>query len=280
MTTSLTNDSRETAAPFGRLVVATDGSSSSEHALGWTRALATGGESRVWLMHVLEHPTPYGLLMPPFGAPASVQSESRREAERVLLAADRMLGLPRVESVFGYGPPAKEITELARSVKAELVTVGSHGRTGFDRLVLGSVANAVNERSTTNVLVARTAPPPHTILAAVDGSPASISAAHLALRLARFFDTPTVLAYVQEEEDLRDITPDLRFLAGMQARTRIVVSHGDPGPVIVEEAVTADADLIVMGSRGLGRVRGILLGSVSRDVVARSKATVLVTKGG
>ncbi len=53
---------------------------------------------------------------------------------------------------------------------------------------------------------------------------------------------------------------------------------GSPAVVVLDFAETNDIDLIVMGSRGLGVVKGVLLGSVSQYVVEQSKCPVLVVK--
>lgn len=57
-----------------------------------------------------------------------------------------------------------------------------------------------------------------------------------------------------------------------------VYRTGDPAETITEYAKEIDADLIIMGSRGLGLVRGVLLGSVSKYVLERTKCPVLIVK--
>jgi len=56
------------------------------------------------------------------------------------------------------------------------------------------------------------------------------------------------------------------------------ILHGNPGDKIVEYAEEADADLIVMGTRGHGRLASALLGSVSKHVVHHSKRSVYIVK--
>ena len=64
--------------------------------------------------------------------------------------------------------------------------------------------------------------------------------------------------------------------AGLQAEARAVQRRGSIAETILEEADAADAELIVVGTRGLGSVKSFLLGSVSRAVLQRSALPVLV----
>jgi nucleotide-binding universal stress UspA family protein len=56
----------------------------------------------------------------------------------------------------------------------------------------------------------------------------------------------------------------------------VVVRHGSPARAVVEVAVERDVDLVVLGRRGAGGFRGLLMGSVSRRVVERAGRVVLV----
>jgi len=56
------------------------------------------------------------------------------------------------------------------------------------------------------------------------------------------------------------------------------VRHGAPARAVLEEAAEQDADLVVVGSRGLGGFRGLLLGSVSRHVVQHAGRVVVIAR--
>ena len=93
------------------------------------------------------------------------------------------------------------------------------------------------------------------ILVPVDGSEGADRAIEQAVTLAKI---------------LREVPADIR--------TNSVVELGSPAEVIVETADDEGYDLVVMGSRGLGRLTGFLMGSVSQYVVEQSKCPVLVVK--
>jgi nucleotide-binding universal stress UspA family protein len=138
-----------------------------------------------------------------------------------------------------------------------------------------------------------------TILIATDGSDESERAVELGLELAAEQDAQVVLVHVlppeawtwqgpapiypravfhEPDEDTSVLRPALRLAAerGVPATAELV--SGDPVAEIVKTAARFDADLIVLGSRGLGRVKAALLGSVSRGVLAEAKRSVLVVR--
>jgi nucleotide-binding universal stress UspA family protein len=80
------------------------------------------------------------------------------EAEEYLAAVRRRLedkGVKRVETHVWYGPAAAAIVEAASFEKADLIVMGTHGRSGLGRLVLGSVAESVLRGTTTPILIVR-----------------------------------------------------------------------------------------------------------------------------
>ena len=143
------------------------------------------------------------------------------------------------------------------------------------------------------------------ILAAVDGSAMSRRAVAYGAGIAKKFDAGLVLIYVirdmQIPDGVREVVEVSGFrttrLTAMQtvgrqildefssvaaeagvARVEKVVRPGDPAGTILRYATDNDIDLIVMGSRGLGEVESMLLGSVSRKVANLSKVACLTVK--
>ena len=138
------------------------------------------------------------------------------------------------------------------------------------------------------------------ILVAVDGSEASLDAARHALQLARDgLRADIVLATVQEPTYLYEmvLAPDAdvlermsgtvgaRALAGAEALFKAAdvpyareIGSGEVAATVVEMAERLRCDVIVMGARGLGSVRGVLLGSVSQGVLQRARVPVTIVK--
>jgi universal stress protein A len=142
---------------FHRIVVPTDFSGSSEDA--WVLAQQVAGtlSSEVVLAHVFVEPILYG--DPPLAADTASQlyEQGRKWVEDELekwASAARAQGMT-VRTIVRTGSPHEEIVNLATEERAELIIMGTHGRTGLDRLLLGSVADRVIRFSPCPVLTVR-----------------------------------------------------------------------------------------------------------------------------
>ena len=139
---------------YRRLVVATDFSTGSQATIGAVEAIAGKSPLAVHLVHVLD---PIAYMVPT--APMWLEHEqARREDARAALerfsaALVKRVGSARVKTHLVGGPPASEICRLADTVRADLVIVGSHGRTGLRRAMIGSVAERVARHAGRSVLI-------------------------------------------------------------------------------------------------------------------------------
>jgi nucleotide-binding universal stress UspA family protein len=77
-----------------------------------------------------------------------------------------------------------------------------------------------------------------------------------------------------------DVATGHRFLRGLGVESEMVVAHGDPADEILKAAAERDCDLIVVGTRGLGPIGRLLLGSVSRRVSERASCPVVIASEG
>jgi nucleotide-binding universal stress UspA family protein len=129
-----------------RILVATDFSKTSAKAVTGAIDLAKANRARLVILHAY---VPFVPLVPEqyleAGAWDSIDTESRRWAERQLaMLADRAKksGV-RASSMMVTGDPSSQIVRVARSQRSDLIMVGTHGRRGFSRFFLGSVAERV-----------------------------------------------------------------------------------------------------------------------------------------
>jgi len=141
-----------------RILHATDFSPASRPALARACEWARRDGARLLILHVLTPPSPFvGGGRP---APASyldLLAAARHDARRrlaTLLARTRAAGI-RAETKLVEGGPAVEIVKAAGRWHADVVVIGSHGRTGVSRFLLGSVAEQVVTRSARPVLTVR-----------------------------------------------------------------------------------------------------------------------------
>lgn len=145
---------------FKHILIATDGSAASEHAAQLAVGLARAHGAKLTAVYVAD-PYPYvgiGEINPMgFQAYMDVAHEQASRAHAVVDALckkdtpDIALQVRMVEEVA----PAAGIVQSAKEVGADLIVLGSHGRSGIARLMLGSVADRVVHESTIPVLITR-----------------------------------------------------------------------------------------------------------------------------
>ena len=124
---------------YHRILFATDFSPASEAALKYATALARDSGARLLIVHVEELPTPYagGEMMLP--QPEYPNPEIRKMLEAVV-PTDKNVAY---EHHLLLGTAAEDIVRVATEEKADLIVIGTHGRTGLKRVLMGSVAEAV-----------------------------------------------------------------------------------------------------------------------------------------
>jgi universal stress protein A len=132
-------------ATFRRILHPTDFSRASAPALRRAVALAKACRAPLLLLHVMTPPSPFIAEDAPPSSYLELLTLARRSATRRLAAVlARVKREPvRAKSIFVEGVPASEIFRAARRAHADLIVMGTHGRTGVSRLFLGSVAERV-----------------------------------------------------------------------------------------------------------------------------------------
>ena len=130
---------------FRRMLVPTDFSVPSEEAWALARRLARGVGAEVVLAHILVPPPIYGEQPEVVGAELKVFDDARAWVEKELerWATDARASGLAVRTALRTGTAHEEIVDLATAERAELVVLGTHGRTGVTRALMGSVAERV-----------------------------------------------------------------------------------------------------------------------------------------
>ncbi|MGQ9925870.1 MAG: universal stress protein [Chloroflexaceae bacterium] len=196
------------------------------------------------------------------------------------------------------GPVVRTLLRYARDVNAELIVLTTHGRSGFDRLWLGSVAESLARQSHAPLLLLRpssngSGSPARFghVLVPLDGSllaeealaPAAALAAidHGTLTLLRIVDTlpqpislPLSERYRPDEATLaREEAAASAYLQDVAARltpaaTRTLVAHAEqPARAIIEAAHQLAADLVALTTHGRSAVRSVAISSVADKVL-------------
>jgi len=179
--------------------------------------------------------------------------------------------------------PVDGILRLTRDIKADLIVMGTHGRSGMNRLMLGSVAERLLRESEVPVLTVRgdtaaAMTPPKTILCPVNNTPAAREALSMAAHLASCLGGNVVALHVKEDHagqgigDLCAWVPDdVRSHCTIKELTR----DGDAAEEIVSLAKETPCDLLVIGARHRRFFDSTVLGSTTARVVRHAPCPVL-----
>ena len=288
--------------PFEHLLVATDFSAGAAQAIARAALLPLAARGRVTVVHVL-----------PDLASKKVLAEAEKLARRNLQQAVRTFGGAaallgrrdlRLSSDLCHGPAYAEIIRHARSVAAELIVLGRHGRRPVRDMFIVSTAERVIRAGDLPVLIVsrRAARAYRRPLLAVDLDDASRAVVTVALRaLAPEVTQATMIhayhvpfeGFVTPEAlpwEMTDARKEYRKAAasslaklqatladgGMQWRTLLVCD--DARNAIVTAAKRVRADLVAVGTHGRSGIAHALLGSVAEWVIQAAPCDVLVAR--
>jgi nucleotide-binding universal stress UspA family protein len=140
-------------SPFHTILHATDFSPQACYAFRLACALAKNAGAQLVLVHVYDRPMPIygdaGAVLPDFVS----DREALREKLTRLAPEDPTIV---VDYRLLEGNPAQQIVDLARELRCDLIVMGTHGRTGIGRLLMGSVAENVVRHANSPVLTVKT----------------------------------------------------------------------------------------------------------------------------
>ena len=296
---------------FKQVLCPVDLSASSVRSLAHAVALAGWYDARLTVLHVVPTFDPVHV-RGDLGEPTRMVNPMPREQviEEVRRAMDVPANAPNAVVVADSGDASTAIVDHAVSTRADLIVMGTHGRRGFKRLLLGSVTETVLREAPCPVLTvgssAHEAPSEAVtfkrILCPIDFSPSALQALGFALDLARQADgrvtlmhvvewlaeeEPQALAHFNVPEYRRYLAADagdrLRVLVAEELRTWVEIDNlvvaGRSHREILHAAETIPANLIVMGAQGRGGVGLALFGSTTEQVVRSAVCPVLTVRG-
>jgi len=296
---------------FQNILCPTDLSDPSLRSLTYAAAIARWYGARLTVLHVV--PTIAPVALPPgLSEPQQVFAVTPREV--ILGELNRvveLVGATDLEPALSVldGDPTRVIVEQAVATGADLLVMGTHGRSGFERLLIGSIAEKVSRKAPCPVLLV----PPHLaegppaevifkkILCPMDFSPAALQALGFALGLSRQADgTVTVLHAIEWlSEDapreharfnvveyrahlIADARQRLHELVEGESRTWTKIEEevvvGRAYHKILDHAAEQGSDLIVMGAQGRGGLGLTLFGSTTEQVVRGATCPVLAVR--
>jgi nucleotide-binding universal stress UspA family protein len=132
-----------------KILVATDGSKTAVKSVKYAADIAGQTGARIILLSVIDKNSVIAQSIPAFSTPThiteSVEDYMRHAAEAYLSAAEKLCKKKSVgtKSVIRSGHPVEEIVKEARKSKADLIVMGSHGKSALESAVLGSVTYGV-----------------------------------------------------------------------------------------------------------------------------------------
>jgi len=285
------------------VLVATDGSKYGGWALNWAAMLPLVEPPKVTALHVLD----VAALRAPFlaqpvmaGTERYIQEEIKRmEARSVktLQEARQQLASLKIKGMARKEQGAVAPTILKRAPKRDgLLVVGSQGLDALDRFMLGSVSTNLIHHATCPVLVVKSeASPLRRITLATDGSDASAKALRFVLskfqpdrstgkggrvpiHVSVLHVLPLVMYPGLKEGSKKLLEQSVQKLTKAGFTAEPLCYLGNPAEEIMKAASQQQADLIVMGAKGLGAIARFLIGSVSTRVVQHANCTVLVVR--
>jgi nucleotide-binding universal stress UspA family protein/quercetin dioxygenase-like cupin family protein len=274
-----------------KILLATDGSADAVQATEAAVDLADKSGSQLHVVHVWQDvPTPY--------AHAFVKQELERQGQEILeeqvwrIDAD---GGAVAGAHLKMGRTSDEVIELGEELGADLIVVGSRGLGPVKRVLLGSRSEEIVHHAHVPVLVLRRGEdvwPPARVVIGDDFSEDAKKAGELAANIAKLYGADVLLLHAfphlleespgpeadyalrRAEERLEERAGSLEIILGHRPRTRMVA--GDPAEAVLEATRGDKPALVAVGSRGLGMVGRVSLGSVSTKIVTAAPGPVLV----
>jgi len=275
--------------PPRRILVAADLSGPSLSALNAAKAWARRWGSSLEIVHVESPPILDVWAGPglPVGVPP-VTRETRRKIEEKLRKAAEGFPEARLKLRTVYGWPPAALLELARPERADLLVMGTHGYAGLDRILTGSVSEAVIRRARIPVLAVPdkwNVPESSRVLAPWNASPYATRALRWARELARGLNATMVVLHVDEasrplEKDWPALRGRLEKILGPASDWTFRARAGDARTRIIAEANSGTYEFAVLSAHRRPFAADFALGSTVERVLRHAHIPVLAVPSG
>lgn len=286
---------------FQKILCPTDFSPGSQQAMRVAARLATESNAELVLVHSWYIPA---VAFADFAFPRDAIEQLAQDAERGLASALRdakLLGVERVTAKLVNGLPWQDIVDVADKEACDLIVIGTHGRTGLKRILLGSVAEKVIRHAPCSVLAvrpdSRLTPFVHA-LCPTDFSEsanhavelaAEITTPNAAITLLHVIELPVAISGempvlgLERELDQRACEALKECAARLEASSKKLATQcsrlGYPGAqVLALLDKDPSIDIVVMGSHARTGIGRAILGSVAEKVARHARCPVLVTR--
>src|SRR5579863_5563940 len=265
----MTTQTASKIVTFDNILFATDFSKQSNIALPFALSIAHRYGSKIFAAHVLA-PPPLGNF-PPIEVQA-LAAQALREAHNSVEELARRLGAIPHEAMLRKGDIWDELSAITKGKNIDLIVLGTHGRAGVSKLLMGSIAERIFRQSTCPVLTVgpNVSGEPgsvadiHAILCPIDFTAESLAAFPYAVSLAQENQARLYLMNVVPtpvlDSEAASLKARLKGLVPPEAKLwcepKAFVDSGEPGDRILEEAEELGVDLIVLGIRPVSRLAG------------------------
>jgi nucleotide-binding universal stress UspA family protein len=271
---------------FKHITVPVDGSTASARGIAFALELAREG-GRISFCSVVDPVLAYAPAMQGAAMDPGPMLEVLDEDAAIFCgrAQDEAikLGIVSTTEVL-HGPCAAQIQSFAAHNGSDAIVIGTHGRTGFKRAVLGSVAEAIMRHADIPVVavheddVMRTGP----LAVAMDSSPAAQAALDVGIAIAAARGMRSMIVYVCNPPIPAEVNVMLER-AAERARnhgivTQLVLRDGDAADQLLAAAEEDDCCMMVIGTHGRSPQVRFVLGSVAMTVVERAHIPVITVR--
>lgn len=279
-----------TTLKITRILAALDMGPQSEEVLNWARWFAKLFSARIEIVHAL------WLELPPYFTEAATKplvAELKKErgaiGKRIKQLAARVLADIPFSVVVREGHALEVIRAVAQESQPDLLVIGSHGHSRFQRMLLGSVAENLFREASCPTLVVKSELPPAGVTAAlcpVNFSEVALDCARYSSAIAERAGADLFLLQASEETgaDVRGAQDRLcqwhREAGVVHAQVAEIVRHGDPVKETLTEAKRHGVGLIAVGAKHRRLFDFLTIGRTTERIVRISPISVLVVPAG